>query len=212
MSSFSIIRPSDDPTTIQSSNWGKRLTSILSSSHTLLNDVDSTTPANRTNVEAAYKSSADLLCYFGHGEDNRWETKGVHTLESTSLPKTCPAAVVSIACKTGCTLGPAAITSGVSAWLGFTVKVGVIAPYASAHGSIDTIGDAIVNGLKVLDTGASMQDVRNEVEAELDKLVVAYDTGGTYSHHPDAAIGYFVAGYMRDHVVLHGKTGHSPLI
>jgi hypothetical protein len=175
--------------------------------------VDSTTPANLKNVEAAYKSSGDLLCYFGHGETDRWETNAVATLKSTKLPTTCPPAVISIACKTGCSLGPAAITSGVTAWLGFTVKVGVIAPYnTSSHGPVDTIGDSIVNGLKVLDTGASMQDARDEIEAELNQLVADYDTGGKYSHHPDAAIGYFVAGYMRDHIVLHGRTAHSPLV
>ena len=207
-----MIRPEDDPTTVQSSTWGRRLKSVFSMAHSLAKDVVKRTPADSLNVQAAYKSGGDLLCYFGHGEADCWETGGAPTLQSISLPPTCPSAVISIACKTGCQLGPDAITAGVMSWLGFTVKVGVIAPYASLHGSVDTIGDAIVNGLKVLGTGASMQDARDEIEIELDKLVDAYDTGGAYSHHPDASIGYFVAAYMRDHVVLHGKSSLCPLL
>jgi hypothetical protein len=191
------------------SDWGVRLKSTFLA-HSLLDDVDDTDPADQTHVQAAYQTGVNLLCYFGHGEVDRWETAGSATLESTSLPAKHPIAVISIACKTSQTLGPDAVTSGVTAWLGFTIRVGIIAPYASAVGPIDTIGDAMVEGLKILSTGATMQQARDEIEKQLDDLVNAYDTGA-YAHHIDAEIGYFVAGCMRDHVVVHGTPSHTPL-
>jgi len=206
-SSFSIIRPQDDGNSQQCSDWADNLIpNLTAQGHTKTVDVDQLTPANTSNIVAALKSSSDLICYFGHGDEDSWLTNSAITVDKSNVSAAAGKAVVSVACKTGKGLGPDAITAGVEAWLGFTCKVAVITP----HKGVDPIGDAIVDGLSVLATAKTMQEAHDEIRSQMDQLVTEYDTG-KYALHPAANIGYFAALALRDHVVVHGNSGFVPL-
>ena len=207
MSFFSLIRPRDDGTANQASDWGDRLAcDFRAYGHSLVSDVDDTTPPDTANILAVLSSMATLVCYFGHGDEDSLLTGGSPTVDISSIRVATGIAIVSVACKTGNNLGPAAITAGADAWLGFTVKVPVIAP----HRSIDTIGDAIVEGIKGIAGGDTMQQVKDSLRQCFDQLMNDYDTG-SYCSHPAASLGYYCAMALRDHLVLHGNPSCIPL-
>jgi hypothetical protein len=208
LATFTIIRPRDDADARQSSDWADLLiTNLTIHGHSKVNDVDDTTPADTANIVAALGGSTDLIFYFGHGDEDNWVTGSASTVNAGNVTAANAKAVVSIACKTACNLGPTAITGGAIAWLGFTIKIAIIAPYTN----IDPIGDAIVAGLTCFGNVRTMQQVRDALANNFDQLVGDYDTGGQYSGHPAAGVGYYAAIALRDHVVLHGETNHQPL-
>jgi hypothetical protein len=210
--SFAIIRPRDDQQARQASDWADELIKQLTAgAHRRIADIDDRTPPDAANILGALAGSSDLVCYFGHGDENSWLTGQLPTLDtgSATAAKGSPAngrAIVSVACKTGCNLGPAAITAGVQAWLGFTTKIAAIKP----HKTTDPIGSAIVDGLALLGNRGTMQQARDQLASNFDQLVTDYDTG-RYMMHPEAEIGYFAAMAMRDHVVVHGTVSFQPL-
>jgi hypothetical protein len=207
MSSFALIRPGDDARAQQASDWADSVAgNFIAAGHAKSTDVDDLTPADRGNIVAALGSSGNLICYFGHGDEHSWLTAGIGTVRSSDFASATGKAVVSIACKTGRNLGPDAITAGVEAWLGFTINVAVIAP----HKGFDPIGDAVVGGVSVLASGHTMQDSRDELYSELDNVATGYDNG-KWSGHPGAALKYYAALAMRDHIVLHGTAALIPL-
>jgi hypothetical protein len=207
MGTFSIIRPKDDSSACQASDWADRLDADFRTfGHSLTRDIDDTTPADATNVLGVFGGLVNLICYFGHGNEDSLLTKGLPTVDKASISLTPGVAVVSVACKTGTNLGPAAITAGANAWLGFTIKVPVIAP----HRTIDTIGDAVFDGLKGLGNGDTMQQALDALRQSFDDLVTKYDSG-SYRSHPASPIGYYSAMALRDHVVLHGNGKCAPL-
>lgn len=171
-----------------------------------MGDVDSGTPADATEITKVLGGSADLICYFGHGDEDHWLTSGAPTIDAGNVSAAAGKAILSIACRAGRNLGPDAITAGVISWLGFTIAVPVIAP----HKTHDPIGEAIVRALAGLGGKGTMQQARDDMAAEFDQLVDDYDTG-KFSTHPAAPLGYFAAMCLRDHVVLHGKTSCQPL-
>jgi hypothetical protein len=203
-----MIRPRDDAASQQASDWADDLLTILNlNGHSVVVDVDDTTPPDTANIVAAVGKPADLVCYFGHGDETSWLTSGSSTLSASSATGISAGAVVSVACKTGCSFGPGAVTAGVRSWLGFTIKVPVIAP----HKTKDPMGEAIVNGIAQLATQGTMQMARDEIVSLLDQVVTDYDFRGRYSSHPGASFGYFAAMALRDHVVVHGNHNLQPL-
>ncbi len=207
MSSFALIRPKDDKNALQASDWGDHVANAFAAGgHTKLVDVDDLSPADHRNIVSSLGSQVSLICYFGHGNEHVWLTGGASTVTSNDFAHAASKAVVSIACKTGCNLGPDAITSGVEAWIGFTTYVAVISPYKG----VDPIGDAIVAGLTGLGYGQTMQQSRDELYSQLDTVANEYDTG-MFSTHPNANLKYYAAIAMRDHLVLHGTASFAPL-
>lgn len=207
MPSFALIRPRDNAGARQASDWGDSVAdAFLTSGHSKSIDIDDTSPADKAHIIPALGSKVGLICYFGHGSEHSWLTGGVGTVTAGDFTSAASKAVASIACKTGCNLGPDAVTAGVEAWLGFTISVAVIVP----HKGVDPIGDAIVAGLSVLGAGQTMRQSRDELYSQLDQVRQDYDTG-RFSSYPVAVLGYFAALAMRDHLVLHGTTGFSPL-
>lgn len=208
MGTFIIIRPKDDAASKQASDWADRLVQELQAQrHKMVVDVDDQTPPNKGNISNALIRAADLVCYFGHGDESRWLTHSKGTIDGSSVHSARAKAVVSVACKTACKLGPDAITAGVSAWLGFTIMVAAISP----HKNVDPIGDAVVDGLSVLAIGQTMQEARDEIARLLAQVKRDYDTKGKYHTHPEAALGYYAAMAMSDHVVVHGNVNSQPL-
>ena len=207
MAPFGIIRPQDDRTSQQCSDWADNLIANLKvSGHKKAIDVSSCTPANTSNIIIALKYPCDLICYFGHGDEGNWLSRSLTTVDNSNVFAAAGKALVSVACKTARQLGPDAITAGVEAWLGFTCKVAVITP----HKGVDPVGDAIVDGLTVLGAAKTMQEARDEISSNMNQLVIEYDTG-KYAMHPAANIGYFAALALRDNVVVHGNSGFVPL-
>lgn len=207
MGHFIVVRPKDDAVSQQASDWCDQLVSRFTpKSHILAQDVDDTTPADRVNIQSALGTTASLVCYFGHGDENSWLTHSAPTIDAANVAAAGGKAVVSIACKTACNLGPTAITGGAVAWLGATINVPVISP----HRTIDPFGDAIVDGLSCLATGGSMQDARDAISANCDALVTSFDTG-PMSTHPARSLGYYAAMALRDHLVVHGSPKFVPL-
>jgi hypothetical protein len=206
MPSFALIRPKDDAVAHQASDWGDSVESaFLGSGHTKSVNVDDLSPAN---IVAALGTLASLICYFGHGDECSWLTRGARTVFAADFTRAAAKGVVSIACKTGCHLGPDAITAGVEAWLGFTSNVAVTG--IGPHKGADPFGDAIVAGLSVLGASQTMQQSRDQLYSELDQLSIEYDTG-KFNSHPGAGLKYFAAIAMRDHLVLHGTATFIPL-
>jgi hypothetical protein len=203
---FVCIGPRDDASAQQAFDWLTDLRAKLTTAgHIQVAQVDNATPANRKKITAALTASAHLILYFGHGDSDRWKTGGQATVDKANANILGPRAVVAVACKSGTQLGPDAVTAGVDTYLGFTSKVGVI----PLHRGRDQLGEAIVNGLKVLGANQSMQAAKDELVRQLDALSLAFDTG-RLRNHPHATFGYFVSAAMRDHVVLHGKAGLQP--
>jgi hypothetical protein len=208
VASFVIIHPQDDASAQQASDWGNDFArQLVNGGHTSAGDVDQSTPATAAAIAAVLRGSADLVCYFGHGDEDSWLTNSSHTIDSSNVHAAVGKPVVSIACKTTRRLGPDAITAGVISWLGFSISVAVIAP----HKHSDPIGEAIVGGLAYLGNGVTMQQARDEIAANLDQLVADFDNGGKHASHPAAALGYFAAMSMRDHLVVQGHTACVPL-
>ncbi|WP_447600333.1 C25 family cysteine peptidase [Nitrospira sp. Nam80] len=202
MSKFIVIRPKDDAIAQQASVWCDDLVQKFSKNrHTKVNDVDDGAPPDTGNIVLALQAGADLICYFGHGDENSWLTNFKATIDNTNIRNANQKAVVSVACKTACVLGPTAITAGIVSWLGFTIKVPVMTP----HKNRDPIGEAIVDGLALLGNHLTMQEARDRIADNCDKLIVEFDTG-TLRNHPGNLIGYYAAMSVRDHVVVHGNT------
>jgi len=207
MGDFIVIRPRDDGAARQASDWCDSLIKkFTKAGHYKHNDVDDHSPADKATISAALSGTGDLICYFGHGNETAWLTGGSATVDASNVGVASPKAVVSIACKTACLLGPDSVTSGIICWLGFTINVPVVSP----HRTHDPFGDAIVNGLAGLGKGKSMQQVRDDIASNLDQLSVAFDTGALNSH-PASTLCYFSAMCLRDHVVVHGNSAHKPL-
>jgi hypothetical protein len=205
--SYIVIRPQDDAVAQQVSDWADMLMKHPGFvTHACVDDVDSARPANQVQILAALGRLAEVVLYFGHGDTDRWLTGNQVTLDVSNVSGAAGKAVVSIACKTGSLLAGNAITGGVTAWLGFTVRV----PVLPAHKNVDPIGDAFVQALSDLGAGGTMQFARDQVAAAFDQLVVDFDTG-RFSSRPDAVVGYYAAMAVRDHVVLHGSTSLAPL-
>jgi hypothetical protein len=169
--------------------------------------VNDTTPANKAEIVKAIRTTVNVICYFGHGDEDSWLTNGASTLDAATVSSVKAKTIISIACRTACKLGPNAITAGVRSWLGFTIKVPIIAP----HKNLDPIGDAIVNGLSVLGNKGTMQSARSDIVTLLDQVVRDYDDNGKHHSHPEHAIGYYSAMALRDHVVVHGRLNSQPL-
>jgi len=206
MGSFVIIRPEDDAAALQASDWVNGLLNHLqTASHAASVDVDQHTPADLTNIAAAIKLPVDLVLYFGHGDVACWLTNGAATVNARDISFGHAPAVVSIACKTTAALGPAAIIAGAPAYLGFSIRVPVIAP----HKNVDLIGNAIVDGLRTLANGGTMQRARDAIAANFDSLASALDTG-PLSKHPAVGVAYYAAMALRDHIVLLGQSNHQP--
>lgn len=208
MSDFSIIRPNDDAAAQQSYDWGEELLNKLTASHSLVDDVDDTTPADSTNIAAALQNSnVSLVCYFGHGDESNLQTNGVATVDDATIKVKAGIAIVAVACKTAVKLGSAAITAGADAWLGFDISLPIITP----HKNIDPIGDAIVNGLADLENSCTMQQAHSDLWDELDDVVRQYDVTGPNNTHPHRWMIYYGAMAARDHIVLHGSPNCTPL-
>ena len=206
MGDFTVVRPRDDADAQQASDWCNDLvTELTKSGHTKIADVNDQTPPTTRHILNAFKPAA-LIFYFGHGDEHNWLTNQAKTLDDSNVSVTKGKAVVSIACKTACNLGPAAITAGAVAWLGFTGKVAVIRP----HKTRDPIGNAIVGALACLGNRGTMQQARDEIAKRCDQLTIDYDTG-QFSTHPEHFLGYFGSMVMRDHVDVQGTPSHRPL-
>lgn len=207
MANLVVIRPRDDATTQQASDWCDALINRLSANgHTVVADVDDTSPPDTAQIHSALRHNCQLACYFGHGDRDSWLTAGTVTIDKSNVSAAARKAVVSIACKTGRNLGSDAITSGVRAWLGFTVRVPVLAP----HKNVDPIGDTMVDALATLGSGRTMQDVRDAIERGFDRLADDYDTGPLSGRH-DSVTGYLASIVLRDHVSLDGTGRFVPL-
>lgn len=207
MGSYSLIRPEDDGASQQASTWATDLdTKLVSRSHARVENIDQHSPADRATIEAAISKAADLVCYFGHGTETAWTTSNTATLDNHNVARLLDKVVVSVACKTGRNLGPDAVLSGVSAWIGFNISVATI----RTHKGIDPIGDAIVDGVLKFDGGGTVRSVVDAIAANLDQVAIDHDTG-KHSGHPNAKIVYFAALALRHHVVALGKTSATPL-
>jgi hypothetical protein len=209
MGSFVLIRPQDDAESRQASDWGKMISEYWTkvTVHTKSQDINQYSPADAKTISAAIGSSADLVLYFGHGDDTSWLTSGSATIDASNVHPASGKAVVSVACKTGCNLGPDAITVGVRSWLGFTIMVAVVA----MHKTRDPFGDAMYKGIQCLGSGGSMQNARDAIVSELDQLRKDFDKGGSLNTHPAWQLGMFAAIALRDHTVLHGDAAYCPL-
>ena len=202
-----VIRPRDDGDAKQASDWCDALVAKLESDgHTVVEDVADHTPAEEAEIVAALGRQAALVLYFGHGDETSWLTYDQATVDGANVKAAAKKAVVSIACKTGHSLAPAAIGAGVSAWLGFTMKVPVVAPHKHA----DPVGEAIAGGLEQLGTGGTLQQARDSIATNFHVLVDEFDTGGL-KDHPAADVGYYASLAMKDRVGVHGSANHRPL-
>ncbi|MGO4502558.1 MULTISPECIES: hypothetical protein [unclassified Dyella] len=202
---LALVVPRDDAAARQACDWADDLVARWPS-HAVASRVDDRSPANRQTIQLLLASKADLTLYFGHGNTRAWLTLGRVTMGVAAVAAGAGTAVVSVACETGQRLGPQAVTAGVIAWLGFTIRV----PVMPTHKGLDPIGDALVDGLEVLGKAQSMQVARDAVVSALDRTVDSFRNGSLASH-PGAALGYYAAMCLRDHVVIHGNAAHVPL-
>ena len=209
MGDFAVVRPQDDGDAQQASDWCDELVRALAhKGHTSVGDVDGSSPATAANILTLLGKGADIVLYLGHGDENSWLTSGVPTITALNISAANSTTIVSVACKTGCNLAPAAITAGVTSFLAFTINV----PIMAVHKNVDPIGEAIVDGLATLGGQASMQTARDAIASNLDNLIADFEPGGKYANpRPRGQMGYYAAMSLRDHIVLHGSTSHQPL-
>src|SRR6478735_1902430 len=113
VSDYVLIRPRDDKAARQASDWCNDLdVRLRSAGHSKLNDIDDTGPPDTPTITSALASHCDLVCYFGHGRESAWTTGNVDTIDNATAVSWGGKAIVSVACKTACLLGPDAITAG----------------------------------------------------------------------------------------------------
>jgi len=207
MADYVVIRPRDDGAARQVSDWCDELVKrSTGNGHSLIGNVDDTSPASKTSILAALAINCRLACYFGHGDNNSWLTSGSVTVDKTNVGAATGKAVVSVACKTGRDLGADAFNSGVKAWLGFKVRVAVLAP----HKNRDPVGDTMVDALAVLGNSGTMQDAYDAIKQGFDQLADDYDTGSLSGRH-DSVAGYMASIVLRDYVSLDGASSFVPL-
>jgi hypothetical protein len=207
MADFVVIRPEDDGDASRASEWCDDLIGTASfQSHACVHDVDGNTPADSANVQAALGVSAQLVLYFGHGDESSWLTSNSPTVDISNVSLGQDKAVVSVACKTSCLLAPAAIRGGVIAWLGFAAKI----PIIDKHKGSDPIGDALVSSLSLLGSGGTMQDAHDAIVAEFARLVADFETGSLSGLHI-SPVGYYASMVMRDQCIVSGTATHIPL-
>jgi len=205
---FVVIHPEDDAAAEQAAKWCSELVDeLVAAGHELIEDVNEQTPADSASIEAALEMPAELVCYFGHGTPDSWQTDGQTTIESGNVGRAAGKTVVSIACLTGRNLGPDAVTAGVSSWLGITIKVPVLPP----HKNVDPMGSAFVSGLRHLSRSATIGDVRDSLIAAFEQLAVDYDDGGRFAGRPDQPIGYYGAHALKDSIEVSGRKTAIPL-
>jgi Peptidase family C25 len=209
MSTFVVIRPQDDAVARQASDWCDKLVNVLTQQggHIKMGDVNSACPASQATIVSAMQKNSQLVFYFGHGTTDAWTVTNTNVIDPSSISCASRNAVVSIACKTGQQMGSDAITAGAIFWLGFTIKVPVIRPYKN----IDPIGEAIYGALAGFGSSKSAQEVHRDLIQKLDRVATEYDTGGKFSKHPEATMGYFFAMVLRDHIVVHGNPSYVPM-
>ncbi|GAT03711.1 C25 family cysteine peptidase [Mycolicibacterium fortuitum] len=209
MGEYVGICPRDDGHSRIASDWYTRLSDRLKrSGHIEKYYLSDKRGADYSTIRIALAEvGPGLVLYFGHGTADAWTVQGKAVTHSSDAAVAKGKAVVSVACKTGRNLGPDAVNGGVVAWLGFTIPVPTIAP----HGRLDPLGDAIVDGIAQLGNGGSMADARAALEAELRALSDEYRSGGRFSHHPNAVIGFWACGWLADNVSLAGATAWRPL-
>jgi hypothetical protein len=207
MGDIVLIRPEDDASARYASEWATRAAGILAAAgHAIACDVDRGSPADARTILAALGVQAELVCYFGHGSADAWLTGFSATVDANTVSAAQGKSIVSIACHTARALGPDAITAGVIAWFGFTMKVPVIAP----HRNKEPIGDVIADSFAVLGAGGSLDELRQELVDELSDLADQFDHG-TLRHHPASSIGYYGCLALASHAVVHGAGSIRPL-
>jgi hypothetical protein len=205
---FAVVRPQDDATARQVSDWCDALVAeLVARGHVLVDEVDEATPAEAAEIERALRAGAELVLYFGHGSRDAWRTNGRPTIYSGNVGAAAGKAVVSIACLTGRELGPDAVAAGLVAWLGFTIAFPVLAPHKNA----DPFGATIVSACAGLASGATMGGLRDAIVAACAQLAVDFDHGGRFFGHPGQPVGYYGALALQSHVSIAGDAAHRPL-
>jgi hypothetical protein len=205
---YIIVRPQDDAASIRAGNWAALLIHHPDfTGHTLVQDVDGFPyAADQTVIVSAVSQAAEIVLYFGHGRSDAWTTNDQVTIDSTNVTALKGKAVVAVACKSGLNLAADAITGGVSAYLGFGVKV--VIPARTPNG--DPIGDAFVEALAELGTGETMQQVSDTVAKRFADLADDYDTGSLSGKH-NSLMGYLATRVIADHVILQAAQGMASL-
>ena len=86
MSDVIVIRPKDDAASRQSSTWCDDLIAELTAAgQTIVEDVDDQSPPDTATISAALSRTADLVCYFGHGDDDCCLTHGAMTIDGHTI-------------------------------------------------------------------------------------------------------------------------------
>jgi len=211
MGTVLLIRPNNanDDAAADLYDWGSAfLAEVQHQGHTVV-ELDDTSPCDRATVDHALANAgADLVAFFGHGIDDAL-LGGFHAsvIDANSAGAT-GTSLVAVACKAGLNLGPAAITSGFDAFLGWNCVLIWITPPAGRS----KLGEAITEGLLELARGGDMAAMRTALADKLADVAQHYDTGpGANDPEPDCTIGYLGALAAAAHIALDGDATATPL-
>jgi hypothetical protein len=187
-----LVRPANNAVAIELSTWGATLNSFSGSRATIGADLPSAA-ATRAAVDSSLPQHNGLF-FFGHGTPTKLLGASSDLLDVNNVSLASGGAIVAIACSSADTLGPAAIKSGVEAYIGFTKKLTWIS------GDPDRkFQPAICSGAETLMQGGSMKDAVGAMQKALSQVENYYHSGAGRTS-PDAAIGFLSAFWDRSYL------------
>ena len=144
----------------------------------VVSDLAGPASATPAAVQAAL-ATADVILYFGHGRE---DSLGHPVLvDMTTIAGASGRTVIAIACRSGKTLGPHAVsTHSIQNYLGFSE------PLFAYIASPGVIGFELAQRLAAYLTGlTNLSQTQSDIDADLQAIEALYDTGAR-STHPDA--------------------------
>jgi hypothetical protein len=198
MSDLSLVRPSNDPAAAELSDWAASLIpDITASSHKYTDRKGA--GATRTAVETELTKSRATL-FFGHGLKSRLQGYSSDVVDVANIGKAAGNIVIAIACWSAVTLGPASISSGIDAYLGFDEALVWITRDPDRQ-----FGPAATSGPRdMITTGSDIAACAARLQQQFDAVFQYYRTGAGASGR-DAVLGWLAGTWNKAHVVKHGS-------
>jgi hypothetical protein len=199
MSKLALVRPANDPAAVELASWSSWLIPDIAASSHSHSDLHGSA-VTRAAVEADMSASRVTL-FFGHGFKSRLQGYTSDVLDLSNISKSWDRIVVAIACWSAVTLGPAAISAGADAYLGFDEAM------VWLTGDPDKrFGPAATSGVrKMITSGSDIAACATTMKSEFDSVFAFYKTGAG-SGSPNAVLGWLAADWDKQRLTQLGTS------
>ena len=200
MSDIVVFRPGGNPPARDLAGWGLRAAGLIQhgAAHALAADHQGS--AATSGAVATSLPNCRAALFFCHGAADKLMARGVALWDSGSAAYAQGLIVIAIACSSARRLGPAAVSAGADAYLGFDDKLVWLT--GDPHGRF---GDAAVAPVACLAGGGDAAAARAALENGFDVAFAFYRSSPANVTASDAVIAWLAASWNRGHVQLHGN-------